>query len=63
MGQRRGAEEEEEEVLEHRSLLAHRSHVTAVWADASRVVTGSRDRSILVMNFGEVEAKRIRSYF
>ncbi len=50
-----GGTGELEEVLRHRSLLAHRSHVTAVWADATRVVTGSRDRTALVMDFAVAE--------
>ncbi len=68
-----GLREEPPELLSHRSMLSHRTQVTAVAADAARLVSGSRDRTVLIVDFdksgeGEEDTKvarrmRRRTYF
>ncbi len=35
----------------HRSLFTHKNHITAVHVDAFRVVSGSRDKTVVVQDF------------
>jgi WD40 repeat protein len=37
--------------LPHRSLFPHRHHITTVYIDAFRVVSGSRDRTVVLQDF------------
>ena len=49
---RKGTEEYQPvEILEHRSLLTHKSHVTCLYVDCTGLVSGSRDKMLVWQNF------------
>ena len=46
------------EVVEHRSFLPHRGHITSIICDGSKFITGSRDKTVSVNYFTSGRSNR-----
>ena len=46
-----GADFDPAKIMQHRALLTHRGHVTCLSADATGVVSGSREKKIVWQDF------------